>query len=676
MKRTFLLAILTLLACASARAQVTYPQNIQSGTTKPASCSNTNVAFHLTQIDGSNPVGFYRCNGSTYVYVGFTGGTVSSPINLPNGSTTTPSLTGATTNAGFSFNTTSVRYSSGGSDNGSLISDSIAVGSGGGFTFSSTTSPAGASDLKLVRDSAGVLRLDTAGSGDASMKARSLLLTGATSGSATLSATATGSNLATENMLVVGCGGTSPPTFLTVCDSASTTPRGLMSWQASNDTSSAHLHMRKSRGTFATPLTIVSGDILGRVVFSGYEGTNYNESAYIRATSAGTIAATRVPSKLEFWTSTDALPSVATLALTLDKDQSATFANTVNATTFVGALTGTASGNLTSASGLNATNLTSGTVAAARGGAGTITGALKGNGAGLVTQAASTDLSDGTTVGRNLFNLTNPSAISFPKIAADNSVSTRTPAQVATDIGAELTANKDAASGYAGLDGSTLLKAAEFPAFTGDATKAAGSLVTVVAKVNGNTPGGTCTNQFVRSLNTSAVPTCATVGTNDIAPSIALTTPNIGAAAATSISFGGGTACANYQEGTFTPVLKFNNGVTGITYTTQQGVYTRTCDKVFVEVDIVLSSKGSSTGSATITGLPVAAASTAGQIPAQPFYFATATYTGVPHVFIDPASSTTAFQIYIVNNGTPTAAADTNFSNTSVVHFTFTYRTN
>jgi hypothetical protein len=32
-----------------------------------------------------------------------------------------------------------------------------------------------------------------------------------------------------------------------------------------------------------------------------------------------------------------------------------------------------------------------------------------------------------------------------------------------------------------------------------------------VAKVNGNTPGGTCTNQFVRSMNSSAVPTCNAV---------------------------------------------------------------------------------------------------------------------------------------------------------------------
>jgi hypothetical protein len=39
-----------------------------------------------------------------------------------------------------------------------------------------------------------------------------------------------------------------------------------------------------------------------------------------------------------------------------------------------------------------------------------------------------------TTVGGNIFTLTNPSAISFVKIAADNTVSTRTPLQVQTDL--------------------------------------------------------------------------------------------------------------------------------------------------------------------------------------------------------------------------------------------------
>lgn len=50
--------------------------------------------------------------------------------------------------------------------------------------------------------------------------------------------------------------------------------------------------------------------------------------------------------------------------------------------------------NVPNTDATNASNLASGTVPAARGGAGTTNGALKGNGSGVVSQAATTDLSD------------------------------------------------------------------------------------------------------------------------------------------------------------------------------------------------------------------------------------------------------------------------------------------
>ena len=37
-----------------------------------------------------------------------------------------------------------------------------------------------------------------------------------------------------------------------------------------------------------------------------------------------------------------------------------------------------------------------------------------------------------------------------------------------------------------------------------------------VAKLNGGTPGGTCTNQFVRSTSTSGVPTCGSIVAADL----------------------------------------------------------------------------------------------------------------------------------------------------------------
>lgn len=63
-----------------------------------------------------------------------------------------------------------------------------------------------------------------------------------------------------------------------------------------------------------------------------------------------------------------------------------------------------------------------------------------------------------------------------------------------------------------------------FGGFTpsGDCTINTGTGVVTCTKINGSTPGGTCTNQFVRSINGSAVPTCATVTGTDITSSVAL----------------------------------------------------------------------------------------------------------------------------------------------------------
>ena len=50
---------------------------------------------------------------------------------------------------------------------------------------------------------------------------------------------------------------------------------------------------------------------------------------------------------------------------------------------------------------------------------------------------------------------------------------------------------------------------------SGDATTS-GSNVVTVAKVNGNTPGGTCSGQFVRSIDSSARPSCNPISSTDL----------------------------------------------------------------------------------------------------------------------------------------------------------------
>jgi hypothetical protein len=62
--------------------------------------------------------------------------------------------------------------------------------------------------------------------------------------------------------------------------------------------------------------------------------------------------------------------------------------------------------------------------------------------------------------------------------------------QAALGFTPENAANKDAVSGYAGLTSGTLLKVAEFPAFTGDATSSPGTTALTLAIVNSGS--GTC----------------------------------------------------------------------------------------------------------------------------------------------------------------------------------------
>ena len=61
-----------------------------------------------------------------------------------------------------------------------------------------------------------------------------------------------------------------------------------------------------------------------------------------------------------------------------------------------------------------------------------------------------------------------------------------------------------------------------------------------------------------------------------------------------------------YQEGAFTPTMAFGGASVGVTYAGRNGQYTRIGNQVTFSVYINLTSKGSSTGNATVTGLPFA----------------------------------------------------------------------
>ena len=131
-------------------------------------------------------------------------------------------------------------------------------------------------------------------------------------------------------------------------------------------------------------------------------------------------------------------------------------------------------------------------------------------------------------------------------------------------------------------------------------------------------------------------------------------------------SAAGGDVLAYYDESTWTPTLVFGVGSTGITYSTRAGTYTRIGRTVTIRFEILLSSKGSSTGEASITGLPFSAAA----LNAMPVYL----YSGFDSTYkagIAYCNGTTINEI--AANGTA-AFTDAQFTNTSRFWATCTYQ--
>ena len=116
----------------------------------------------------------------------------------------------------------------------------------------------------------------------------------------------------------VGIGTTAPAGLFHL--SSDTAATGLLyCTQADASADGFDYLFRKARGTGALPTVITTGDELGTLYFTGYGGaTGYIAGAAIKGISSDTIADTRVPARLSFWTGTNATPSVLTERLRID----------------------------------------------------------------------------------------------------------------------------------------------------------------------------------------------------------------------------------------------------------------------------------------------------------------------------------------------------------------------
>ncbi len=123
------------------------------------------------------------------------------------------------------------------------------------------------------------------------------------------------------------------------------------------------------------------------------------------------------------------------------------------------------------------------------------------------------------------------------------------------------------------------------------------------------------------------------------------------------------TNAARARSGTFTPALEFGGGTAGLTYGTQSGQYYRTSELCFIQIHIILTAKGSSTGAAIITGLPYTSANT---LDAALSVKADSLDSGVTtQVMAEVDSSNTQVSLGKFAAGSYTAMDEGDFSNTS-----------
>lgn len=131
----------------------------------------------------------------------------------------------------------------------------------------------------------------------------------------------------------LGIGNNVPASILHTVETSTAITRGINSDQYSTNTSGSRITMRKARGTFASPTTIVTGDLLGSWTASGYEGVNFIDGAKILVTSVGTIGTNTVPATMALQTAS--ANGAMTTGLLIDQNQNVSITNSVTAGTIV-----------------------------------------------------------------------------------------------------------------------------------------------------------------------------------------------------------------------------------------------------------------------------------------------------------------------------------------------------
>lgn len=124
----------------------------------------------------------------------------------------------------------------------------------------------------------------------------------------------------------------------------------------------------------------------------------------------------------------------------------------------------------------------------------------------------------------------------------------------------------------------------------------------------------------------------------------------------------------DYEEGTWTPGISFGATSIGVTYGSQDGKYVKVGASVFLYGYMTLTSKGSSTSNAEITGLPFTVPNSAANYATSTMYFTNCNLPALNYGMICyVAINTTRAQLVSQGNTQSTNLTDVHFTNTSAI---------
>ncbi len=126
----------------------------------------------------------------------------------------------------------------------------------------------------------------------------------------------------------------------------------------------------------------------------------------------------------------------------------------------------------------------------------------------------------------------------------------------------------------------------------------------------------------------------------------------------------------DYEEGTWTPTLTFGNLAVGMTYANRSGTYCKVGRQVSLVGTFALSAKGSSTGTARLSGFPFSSMAQDGASFIASYTANLSTITGAVQGTMGASASTANLTN---GNGNGSNLADTNFANNSQINFAGTY---